>query len=70
MCGHSSIHFGSKKYTVFICWSKLNKVGVEVHMFSWPSGLNHVLKLHFSRFMTRKANLLKLFSKNEYKGKM
>ena len=32
---------GSKKYTVFICWSKLNKVGVEVHRFSWPSGLNH-----------------------------
>ena len=32
---------GSKKYTVFICWSKLNKVGVKVHRFSWPSGLNH-----------------------------
>ena len=41
MGGHSSIHFGSKKYAVFICWSKLNKVGVKVHRFSWPSGLNH-----------------------------
>ena len=36
---------GSKKYRVFICWSKLNEVGYQVNWFSWPSGLRRCFGL-------------------------